>query len=486
MQPARMVGSPDIESGPPLVPITVVKINGILSEVQATSGEVHYRTLRDEKCASNNTNIWTVLRLEDVFSVKLSGNAIRLYTYRRDVQKPSIWYPDIITIEFGSKNLQKEHMLRVIQAELEGMTHRPRNLLFFVNPVSGSKEAVYRYQHFIKPFFELGGVTCDMIETKKFDEEAHCEITKLLANIDGVGAKYHGVIAVGGDGLCTQLVNVCYNVYSRKHDCRRISPFILGHIPCGSTDALSSSLHGTRSMFTSMMHIALGDHIDIDALEVSLGNERKKLSVCIATCGFMADVIKFSDSLRILGPFRYDLAGALKIIQNKSYRCNVRYLKVNTQPEFDGIICRSRCPRCSSRHDKQAAGSLEQCHEGWTEKGIQEYMSIMILNTACVSDKSKSGMYKYGHLSDGCSYVVMVKKCSPLSYLSFLLSMATFGLSKHDSRYVEIVPVYKVEITSDEQGPLYWNLDGELEKAHRISAATRFASVPVFARGIEI
>ena len=33
----------------------------------------------------------------------------------------------------------------------------------------------------------------------------------------------------------------------------------LGHIPAGSTDAVSCTLHGTRSAFTAAVHIALGD-----------------------------------------------------------------------------------------------------------------------------------------------------------------------------------------------------------------------------------
>ena len=108
-------------------------------------------------------------------------------------------------------------------------------------------------------------------------------------------------------------------------------------------------------------------------------------------------------------------------------------------------------------------GFCSNLSEAWREREPQDYMSIMILNTACISYKSKFGMYKYGHVSDGCGYLVMVKACSSLRYLAFLLSMSKFGLSIYDDQYVEIIPVHQVEIESSEPSPLYWNLDGELD-----------------------
>ncbi len=39
----------------------------------------------------------------------------------------------------------------------------------------------------------------------------------------------------------------------------RLLQLRVAHIPAGSTDAVACTLHGTRSVFTAAMHIALGD-----------------------------------------------------------------------------------------------------------------------------------------------------------------------------------------------------------------------------------
>lgn len=474
-----MVESPDIESGGPLLARTAVIIDDIDSEVQITRFGLQYRSLIESGVSLRQP--WITLPLAEVFCVKLHRNAIILHTFRRDSQKPSIWYPKYIVIDFGSKVSQKECMLKVVQDELDSMVHRPKRLLVFINPISGSKQALSKYKDYIEPFFKLGGISSDVIETKEFDQDASCQIAAVISGIRDNKVSYDGIIAVGGDGLCTKLVNVCVDTLYREGG-GIISPIRLGHIPCGSTDALSSSLNGTRNIFTSMMHIVLGDHLNMDTLEISLGGGPTKRSLCIVTCGFMADVIRFSESMRVMGPFRYDIAGIIKLMQNKSYRCKVRYIEAKLGKEFDRLQCKTNCPRCMTVNH---GGFCSNLSEAWREREPQDYMSIMILNTACISDKSKFGMYKYGHVSDGCGYLVMVKACSSLRYLAFLLSMSKFGLSIYDDQYVEIIPVHQVEIESSEPSPLYWNLDGELDMSNKISVATCVASVPVFARGIE-
>lgn len=466
----------DIESGTPLLERTPVTIDTISSEIQVTNLGLQFRSLCWTDLPLGRS--WSTVPFGDILAVKLSRGSVLVYTFRRNTNTPSKWYPKVLDVDFGSKVPQKECMLKVIQNELSSMTHRPKRLLFFVNPVSGNKQAVYKYKSLIQPFFTIGGISCDMVETKEFRDEGCCEISEIIRKIHDSDISYDGIIGVGGDGMCTKLINVCSKF---QQEDRGLLPIPLGHVPCGSTDALSSSLHGTRCMFTSMMHIALGDRMDIDSLEISLGTNRTRYSVCIATCGFMADVIQFSDSMRVLGPFRYDIAGFIKLMHNRSYKCSIRYIKANIERQYDSINCTMNCPRCAS----VSRGCGTRTNEHWTERSPQEYMSIMILNTACISDKSRIGMYKYGHLADGCSYLVMVKKCSPLDYLLFLLAMSKFGLSKYDDRHVEIVPVHKVEWESKERNPLCWNLDGELASTTKISVLSCYASVQVFARGIE-
>jgi len=277
----HMLEPTDIESGGTLLTRTTVSINHIASEIQIKSFGVQYRRIGESGIPSCQP--WITLPFAEVYSVRLRRNVILVHTFRRDVRKPSVWYPKAIDVDFGSKVSQRECMLKVVQDELSNMVQRPKSLLIFINPVSGSKKAVSLYKKLIEPFFKLGGISCDVVETKEFGKDANCQIAAVISDIRDRNISYDGIIAVGGDGLCAKIINIYADVLQMKRS-QKISSIYLGHIPCGSTDALCSSLNGTRSMFTSMMHIALGDHINIDSLEVSFGGDRRKHSVCIVTC----------------------------------------------------------------------------------------------------------------------------------------------------------------------------------------------------------
>lgn len=66
---------------------------------------------------------------------------------------------------------------------------------------------------------------------------------------------------MGGDGLFQEVLDGfaalrCSKDAERAAAAARLR---LGHIPAGSTDAVSYSLHGTRSAASAALHAALGD-----------------------------------------------------------------------------------------------------------------------------------------------------------------------------------------------------------------------------------
>lgn len=50
-------------------------------------------------------------------------------------------------------------------------------------------------------------------------------------------------------------------------------------------------------------------------------------SSCMASYGFMGDVMASSENFRFLGPVRYDLVGTLKLLACKAYPARVSYIK---------------------------------------------------------------------------------------------------------------------------------------------------------------
>jgi diacylglycerol kinase family enzyme len=181
--------------------------------------------------------------------------------------------------------------------------------------------------------------------------------------------------------------------------------------------------------------------MNIDALRVKIENSEPKYVCCIAAYGFMADVIQYSDGLRLFGPIRYDIVGTYMLFLNKSYRCNIRYkvrrytenLQQMSRPE-DDIECQSECKTCRSASLSADLGEVDE--QEWHEVE-DDYMSIMVMNHACVSEKSPFGMYRFAHLSNGNMTIISVKKCSWFQYLMFLKSMSDHG--KFSLTYIQSI-----------------------------------------------
>ena len=245
----------------------------------------------------------------------------------------------------------------------------------------------------------------------------------------------------------------------------------------------------------------------MDYLEVSaVGGEvvaTTKPAVCICTAGFMADIIGMSESSRYrpFGPFRNDVAGFLALLRNRAHACDIKY------KEYGGGLAQAddctgaSCPHCATATTNTAAA-------GW--KVLRgDFLSVMILNTACKSDKTPHGMNHRVHLGDGSAYLVWVlistevcslfarpdshshsryalrsfarcvQKVNPLRYLLFLLCMSLFGLRKYDRAVVQIIPVVDVEVA----GPSAWNVDGELVQAGTsMRVRVKHRGLPVFGR----
>lgn len=467
-----------------------VDVDGYPSEVRVCSENgFQYRIKGNRKEGYG----WSCFPCQDLIAVKRSidisaGYGVYIYTFERKSWKKSEWLPRRVCVRFKHKSQQEEFVSRVEQGI--SSPRRPKRVLFLLNPVSGSGKTLSKYTSIIKPLFELAGVSCDMVETCAPTADEHGVFFQKMNNcaVNEARCEYDGIVAVGGDGVFFEMMNTVNQVYGESQ-----IPCRLGHIGLGSTDAVSSTLHGTRSLFTAVMHIILGDFKEVDTLQIEAYSGRdtelttmKRMSCfCIAATGFMADVISSSSALRLFGPFRYDIVGAFKLIQNTSYKCKIRYSQ--SERLFDDgdqltVPCHAECSVCS----QPSSMEMSQQSLEWTAEIEDEFLSVMIMNQACVSDKSIHGMCVQGHLCNGEGVLVMVKKCSPWLFFQFLLAMSAHGLSKHIGDHVKIIRVSKVEVTSAEDSiPLTWNLDGELHVCHQLTATPIHASLPVFARGIE-
>ncbi|GAB4813614.1 hypothetical protein N2152v2_000660 [Parachlorella kessleri] len=331
-----------------------------------------------------------------------------------------------------------------------------------------------------------------VMETQR-QGHARVIITDLpLSQLEGLD----GVVAIGGDGLFHEIINGMLELRSHDGDerGRATQALRVGHIPAGSTDAVAYSLNGTRSAFTAACHIALGDGMPLDVLRIDTADGHHEFATCMASYGFMGDLMEESERYRWLGPKRYDLIGAKMLAHNRAYRVRVSYLPPPTaQQRGHSMVCHSHCQLCTmeKRPDDLDVAFREASHHSLARRGQEwqvvegDFAGIMLVIMPCRSDKSAAGVAKYGHLCDGVVHLVLVRRCSRWQYLRFLLTMSNKGLEAGKmGGYIEVMPAVavKVEPLGKESR---WNVDGELLPSNHITSEVHRGLVEVFARGVE-
>ena len=55
----------------------------------------------------------------------------------------------------------------------------------------------------------------------------------------------------------------------------------------------------------------------MDVMRIDSDDEERRFCVCVASYGYMGDLMRQSEKLRFMGPSRYNLAGAATLLKNK-------------------------------------------------------------------------------------------------------------------------------------------------------------------------
>jgi len=110
--------------------------------------------------------------------------------------------------------------------------------------------------------------------------------------------------------------------------------FPVGVIPCGSTDSIAYSLHGTADVETAAVRAVLGHARGLDAMAVYAEDRQVpyaiddpdrqllSLAVTVASGGFLGRNLLLSERLRWMGPARYEAAGAVTFLRHKPLKGN--------------------------------------------------------------------------------------------------------------------------------------------------------------------
>ncbi|XP_077423728.1 ceramide kinase-like isoform X2 [Vanacampus margaritifer] len=419
-----------------------------------------------------------------------------------------------------------------IRELLAAIRCRPSQLLVYINPYGGKRQAKRVYQQKVAPLFALAGISTHVIVTE-YANHARDHLRE-----EAELKKYEGVVCVGGDGMFSEMVHglVWRTQKDAGLDVNRPEQTLaacslrIGIIPAGSTDCICFATVGTNDPVTSALHIIVGDRQALDVCSVHHDDAFLRYSVSLLGYGFYGDVLSDSERKRWLGPARYDLAGLKMFLTHHHYEGTVSYLPAGggAGAPRDASRCRSGCSVCqdSKKLLSERAGVYQtdpkECSEkdysddgGWrTIRG--KFLAINAASMSCACPRSPKGLSPAAHLADGTADLILVRKCSRFNFLRHLLRHT----NKNDQFDLPFVEVHRVRrfrfaprhCRSDSEleldlldgkrqifgqicrdhpacgcAPAFssWNCDGEILPHAAIDVRVHRQLIQLFARGIE-
>ncbi|XP_061109014.1 ceramide kinase-like isoform X1 [Conger conger] len=422
-----------------------------------------------------------------------------------------------------------------IREQLLLQTSRPKHLLVYINPYGGKQQGKLIYEEKVAPLFSRASISTDVIVTE------YANHARDHLKMDADLKKYDGVVCVGGDGMFSEIV---HGLVSRTQadcgvdqDCaeEKLVPCTIriGIIPAGSTDCICYATVGANDPVTSALHIIVGDSQPLDVCSVHHNNTFLRYSVSLLGYGFYGDVLADSERKRWMGPARYDFSGLKTFLTHHYYEGTVSFLPATDilGTPRDKSKCRAGCYIC--QHNGKLLSEDPLLYKMEEELSCSEMEGdwrvvrgkFLAINAACMScacPRSPKGLSPAAHLADGTSDLILIRKCSRVSFLRHLLRHTNKD-DQFDLAFVEVHRVRKFRFTpkqceSDleldlrERGaggvaeggkrlfrqicrdhpacgctPVNssWNCDGEILPHAAIEVGVHCQLIRLFARGIE-
>jgi sphingosine kinase len=191
------------------------------------------------------------------------------------------------------------------------------HILIVINPHSGRGEANRIYHQEILPILKGAHVPVTYVETG-YTEHA-VQIAKDL-EID----KFDIIACCSGDGIPHEIIN---GLYQRKDRVDAFNKVALTQLPCGSGNSMTLSTHGTANAAMATVNMLKAKKSKLDLMAVSqntlLGEITTKLSFLSQSYGIIADADIGTEYLRWMGPIRFDLGVACRLLIRSTYPCDL-------------------------------------------------------------------------------------------------------------------------------------------------------------------
>ncbi|KAF1539036.1 Sphingosine kinase 1, partial [Eudyptes schlegeli] len=201
---------------------------------------------------------------------------------------------------------------------------RRRRLLLLLNPFGGRGQALSWCQTHVLPMITEADISFNLIQTERAN---HARELVTGISLD----EWDGIVTVSGDGLLYEVVNGLMD----RPDWAAALRMPLGILPCGSGNALAAAINfhaglapalGLSLLQNCAVLLCRGTPSPLDLVSVTTASGARVFSFLSVAWGLVADVDIESERLRRLGPARFALGTAARLLALHTYRGRLSYL----------------------------------------------------------------------------------------------------------------------------------------------------------------
>ena len=170
------------------------------------------------------------------------------------------------------------HISAILHGDsLNDKVQRDRLFLVFVNPFSGQKKALSRWEKIVQPMFDEANIKYHLVLTQysnhakeylqRFPSNLNSSLFPTISSL----TDYSAIVALGGDGTLSEVIN---GILSRPDGMKLLSEVPVIPLPGGSSNALSKSIlfavHESSKPLNATFNLIRGKRHPLDLSQVVL------------------------------------------------------------------------------------------------------------------------------------------------------------------------------------------------------------------------
>ena len=243
------------------------------------------------------------------------GSRVEIKTLRVQVIRDAT-YSVQESVQDGRDNSQGKVSQEIIHRAYGSSFIRP-SILVIINPHGGQGKALDMYNNQILPILRASKAKITYKETTYYQHAI--DIAKEL-DVN----EYDIVACCSGDGIPHEVINGFFQRPDKGASA--FNNVCVTQLPCGTGNALALSTYGSSDAAIATLTMLKAKQAKTDLMAVTQGygdNEVTKLSFLTQCYGVIADSDIGTEHLRWLGPIRFDLGIAYKVLTRAKYPCEI-------------------------------------------------------------------------------------------------------------------------------------------------------------------